>query len=332
MENMKKLSPIILIYIISCIMTYYLISQIGNPIGKWDDLAWILIYTIILLNQLRQKIEIIEITKKLQENMKQDNEIKIETQNKWLRPLVDNINALQSKVQTSIEEKLKSERLKTDLITNVSHDLKTPLTSIINYTDLLKKEKIENENAKKYIHILEEKTKKLKNLTEDLIEASKISSGNETIHLEKLDFKEMILQANGEFTEKLEQRKLELISNLPEENVIVPLDGKKMWRVLENLYQNVVKYSLENTRVYVELEKKNREIIFSMKNISKEKLNISPEELMERFVRGDKSRSTSGSGLGLSISKDLVALQGGRLSIEIQGDLFVIQINFTENY
>lgn len=332
MENMKKLSPIILIYIISCIMTYYLISQIGNPIGKWDDLAWILIYTIILLNQLRQKIEIIEITKKLQENMKQDNEIKIETQNKWLRPLVDNINVLQSKVQTSIEEKLKSERLKTDLITNVSHDLKTPLTSIINYTDLLKKEKIENENAKKYIHILEEKTKKLKNLTEDLIEASKISSGNETIHLEKLDFKEMILQANGEFAEKLEQRKLELISNLPEENVIVPLDGKKMWRVLENLYQNVVKYSLENTRVYVELEKKNREIIFSMKNISKEKLNISPEELMERFVRGDKSRSTSGSGLGLSISKDLVALQGGRLSIEIQGDLFVIQINFTENY
>ena len=332
MENMKKLSPIILIYIISCIMTYYLISQMGNPTGKWDDLTWILIYTIILLNQLRQKIEIIEITKKLQENMKQDNEIKIETQNKWLKPLVYNINTLQSKVQTSIEEKLKSERLKTDLITNVSHDLKTPLTSIINYTDLLKKEKIENENAQKYIHILEEKTKKLKNLTEDLIEASKISSGNETIHLEKLDFKEMILQANGEFAEKLEQRKLELISNLPEENVIVPLDGKKMWRVLENLYQNVVKYSLENTRVYVELEKKNREIIFSMKNISKEKLNISPEELMERFVRGDKSRSTSGSGLGLSISKDLVALQGGRLSIEIQGDLFAIQINFTENY
>ena len=332
MENMKKLSPIILIYIISCIMTYYLISQMGNPTGKWDDLTWILIYTIILLNQLRQKIEIIEITKKLQENMKQDNEIKIETQNKWLKPLVYNINTLQSKVQTSIEEKLKSERLKTDLITNVSHDLKTPLTSIINYTDLLKKEKIENENAKKYIHILEEKTKKLKNLTEDLIEASKISSGNETIHLEKLDFKEMILQANGEFAEKLEQKKLELISNLPEENVIVSLDGKKMWRVLENLYQNVVKYSLENTRVYVELEKKNQEIVFSIKNISKEKLNISPEELMERFVRGDKSRSTSGSGLGLSISKDLVALQGGRLSIEIQGDLFVIQINFKENY
>lgn len=332
MENMKKLSPIILIYIISCIMTYYLISQMGNPTGKWDDLTWMLIYTIILLNQLRQKIEIIEITKKLQENMKQDNEIKIETQNKWLKPLVYNINTLQSKVQTSIEEKLKSERLKTDLITNVSHDLKTPLTSIINYTDLLKKEKIENENAKKYIHILEEKTKKLKNLTEDLIEASKISSGNETIHLEKLDFKEMILQANGEFAEKLEQKKLELISNLPEENVIVSLDGKKMWRVLENLYQNVVKYSLENTRVYVELEKKNQEIVFSIKNISKEKLNISPEELMERFVRGDKSRSTSGSGLGLSISKDLVALQGGRLSIEIQGDLFVIQINFKENY
>ena len=138
----------------------------------------------------------------------------------------------------------------------------------------------------------------------------------------------MILQANGEFAERFEQKKLDLISNLPKEEIQLKLDGKKMWRVLENLYQNAMKYSLENTRIYVDLKRKEEEIEFSIKNISKESLNISPDELMERFVRGDKSRNTTGSGLGLSISKDLVALQGGRLKIEIQGDLFTAIITF----
>jgi len=249
----------------------------------------------------------------------------IECRNAELQELGKNINNLKQGMKKAVEESMKAERLKTDLITNVSHDLKTPLTSIINYTDLLKKEKIENENAQKYIEILEEKSKKLKNLTEDLIEASKISSGNETVNLEKLDLKEMVLQANGEFAEKFETKNLDVISNLPQEAVIMDLDGKKMWRVLENLYQNVYKYSLENTRVYVDLAVHDN-IVFTIKNISKEKLNISPDELMERFIRGDSSRHTGGNGLGLSIAKDLSKLNGGTLKIEIDGDLFVSRL------
>ena len=249
----------------------------------------------------------------------------IECRNAELQELGKNINNIKQGMKKAVEESMKAERLKTDLITNVSHDLKTPLTSIINYTDLLKKEKIENENAKKYIDILEKKSKKLKILTEDLIEVSKISSGNEKATLEKIDFKELVLQANGEFAEKFEEKNLEVISNLPKEAVIVDLDGKKMWRVLENLYQNVYKYSLENTRVYVDLIV-NDHIVFTIKNISKEKLNISPDELMERFIRGDSSRHTGGNGLGLSIAKDLSKLNGGTLSIQIDGDLFVAKI------
>ena len=170
------------------------------------------------------------------------------------------------------------------------------LTSIINYANLLKKENIENENAQKYIEILENKSKKLKNLTEDLIEASKISSGNETVNLQKLNFAEMILQANGEFAEKYESKDLKLISKIEKEGISAQLDSKKMWRVLENIYNNAYKHSLEGTRIYVNVEQ-NDKIVFTMKNISKEELNITPEELMERFVRGDKSRTSGGNGL-----------------------------------
>lgn len=286
-------------------------------------IVWI--YTMVLLNELNFRTQIYEITKQVEMMRKGNMNVSIKCTNSELEELGENINHLKQGMEKAINESIKAERLKTDLITNVSHDLKTPLTSIINYTDLLKKEKIENENAKKYIDILEKKSKKLKILTEDLIEVSKISSGNETVALEKIDFKELILQANGEFAEKFEEKNLEVISNLPKEAVIVDLDGKKMWRVLENLYQNVYKYSLENTRVYVDLIV-NDHIVFTIKNISKEKLNISPDELMERFIRGDSSRHTGGNGLGLSIAKDLSKLNGGTLSIQIDGDLFVAKI------
>lgn len=286
-------------------------------------IVWI--YTMVLLNELNFRTQIYEITKQVEMMRKGNMNVSIKCTNSELEELGENINHLKQGMEKAINESIKAERLKTDLITNVSHDLKTPLTSIINYTDLLKKEKIENENAKKYIDILEKKSKKLKILTEDLIEVSKISSGNEKATLEKIDFKELVLQANGEFAEKFEEKNLEVISNLPKEAVIVDLDGKKMWRVLENLYQNVYKYSLENTRVYVDLAVHDN-IVFTIKNISKEKLNISPDELMERFIRGDSSRHTGGNGLGLSIAKDLSKLNGGTLSIQIDGDLFVAKI------
>ena len=328
-KNIKSTYQPVLEYLLICICYLVIIiffdgfGYVSYASEIYVIIVWI--YTMVLLNELNFRTQIYEITKQVEMMRKGNMNVSIKCTNSELEELGENINHLKQGMEKTINESIKAERLKTDLITNVSHDLKTPLTSIINYTDLLKKEKIENENAKKYIDILEKKSKKLKILTEDLIEVSKISSGNETVALEKIDFKELVLQANGEFAEKFEEKNLEVISNLPKEAVIVDLDGKKMWRVLENLYQNVYKYSLENTRVYVDLIV-NDHIVFTIKNISKEKLNISPDELMERFIRGDSSRHTAGNGLGLSIAKDLSKLNGGTLSIQIDGDLFVAKI------
>lgn len=326
-KHFQNIYKTIIVYIFVFLAYVFIIKNFASygyySVGIYSLIF--LINTIILLHQLSLLIEISEITTKIETMGSGNMENIIECRNAELQELGKNINNIKQGMKKAVEESMKAERLKTDLITNVSHDLKTPLTSIINYTDLLKKEKIENENAKKYIDILEKKSKKLKILTEDLIEVSKISSGNETVALEKIDFKELVLQANGEFAEKFEEKNLEVISNLPKEAVIVDLDGKKMWRVLENLYQNVYKYSLENTRVYVDLIV-NDHIVFTIKNISKEELNISPDELMERFIRGDSSRHTGGNGLGLSIAKDLSKLNGGTLSIQIDGDLFVAKI------
>lgn len=329
-KNIKSTYQPVLEYLLICICYLVIIiffdgfGYVSYASEIYVIIVWI--YTMVLLNELNFRTQIYEITKQVEMMRKGNMNVSIKCTNSELEELRENINHLKQGMEKAINESIKAERLKTDLITNVSHDLKTPLTSIINYTDLLKKEKIENENAKKYIDILEKKSKKLKILTEDLIEVSKISSGNETVALEKIDFKELVLQANGEFAEKFEEKNLEVISNLPKEAVIVDLDGKKIWRVLENLYQNVYKYSLENTRVYVDLIV-NDHIVFTIKNISKEKLNIPPDELMERFIRGDSSRHTGGNGLGLSIAKDLSKLNGGTLSIQIDGDLFVAKIN-----
>ena len=256
----------------------------------------ILIYVAIVIIFLKNVSEYNKIEKKIRNIVSGEYQSEIKTDNKYLKNMVQDINNIKKGIENAVNEKVKSERLKTDLITNVSHDLKTPLTSIINYANLLKKENIENENAQKYIEILENKSKKLKNLTEDLIEASKISSGNETVNLQKLNFAEMILQANGEFAEKYESKDLRLISKIEKEEIFAQLDSKKMWRVLENIYNNAYKHSLEGTRIYVNVEQ-NDKIVFTMKNISKEELNITPEELMERFVRGDKSRTSGGNGL-----------------------------------
>lgn len=246
-----------------------------------------------------------------------------------LKEMAIYINDIAGGFSNAIEESLKSERLKTELITNVSHDIKTPLTSIINYVDLLKKEEIQDEKVKEYIDILDRKSQRLKKLTEDLVEASKVSSGNVQLNIEEIKLKELINQSVGEFKDRFEEKNLKLETNMPAEEIRIKADNRYLYRVIENLFSNVTKYALENSRVYIDMKKEEKDKIeMSIKNISKERLNISSEELMQRFVRGDKSRYTEGSGLGLSIAKSLTELQGGKFNIYIDGDLFKVVISF----
>ncbi len=231
-------------------------------------------------------------------------------------------------LSNAIQQSLKNERQKTELITNVSHDIKTPLTSIINYVDLLKKEEMPNEKAKEYLEILDSKSQRLKRLTEDLVEASKASSGNIKLKMEKINVNEIIKQVSGEFEDKFKARNLEEIMTLPEENVFISADGRYLYRVLENLYSNASKYAMEGSRIYLDVVPKQTSIVIQMKNVSKEKLNITTDELMQRFVRGDSSRNTEGSGLGLSIASSLTELQGGKFHIYLDGDLFKVTLGF----
>lgn len=244
------------------------------------------------------------------------------------RELAENINHISSGLETALQEKVRSERLKADLITNVSHDIKTPLTSIINYVDLIKRENIEDPRIQGYLEVLEQKSQRLKTLTEDLVEASKASSGNLKLEVTSIDFVELIWQTNGEFEEKFALRNLELVPNLPSEPLLIEADGRHLWRVLENLYNNTFKYAMEHSRVYADICQEGDKAAFTIKNISQKPLNIRPDELTERFVRGDVSRATEGSGLGLSIAKSLTELQGGTFLLSIDGDLFKAKVAF----
>ena len=241
------------------------------------------------------------------------------------------VNSLGEGMKAAVQEQMKSERLKADLITNVSHDIKTPLTSIVNYVDLLKRENLENENARNYIRILDEKSQRLKQLTEDLVEVSKITSGNVHLEMQTIDMVELIYQTGGEFNERFEARGLTIVTKLPNQAVLVNADGRQLYRAIENLYTNAAKYALENTRVYVELEVEDTTAVFTIKNISKNPLPEKQEggkDLTARFVRGDVSRTTEGSGLGLSIAKNLTNLMGGEFKIQTDGDLFIAKIQF----
>ncbi|MGL5434453.1 MAG: sensor histidine kinase [Lachnospiraceae bacterium] len=239
------------------------------------------------------------------------------------------LNSIGTGLEQALQDQVKSERLKADLITNVSHDIKTPLTSIINYIDLIKRQNIEDSRIQEYLNVLEQKSQRLKTLTEDLVEASKASSGNIKLEITELDLVEMIWQTNGEFEDKYTARHLSLISALPEEPIIIEADGRHLWRVLENLYNNAAKYAMENSRVYVDIEKDDTKAYVIIKNVSENPLNIEGEDLTERFVRGDVSRTTEGSGLGLSIAKSLTTLQGGSFQILTDADLFKVKIGFT---
>jgi len=238
----------------------------------------------------------------------------------------EDIKSIQGGLKGAVAEAVKGERMKTDLITNVSHDLKTPLTSIINYVDLLKREELGNEKAHEYVGILEEKSGRLKQLVEDLIEASKASSGNLAVKGEKVDLNELVMQACGEYEEKIKNAELDVRINSADKKALVFADGKHMWRIVENLLSNVIKYSMRNSRVYINIDKSDIYGMLTVKNISAFPLDISPEQLTERFVRGDASRTAEGSGLGLSIAQSLTRLQGGMFNIDIDGDLFKVTV------
>jgi signal transduction histidine kinase len=238
------------------------------------------------------------------------------------------LNCIGDGIHKAVDERLKSERMKTELITNVSHDIKTPLTSIINYVDLLEKEDIQGEKAKEYIEVLDRQSNRLKKLIEDLIDASKASTGNVNVTLETVDAGIMLGQAIGEFQDRLDAKGLKVVESSKAKQTNVIADGKLLWRCLANVFSNLCKYSEENTRVYIDTENADdgRRLAITVKNISKDELNISGDELMERFVRGDSSRNTEGSGLGLSIAQSLMELMNGELKIVVDGDLFKVML------
>lgn len=311
----------VILYFIITIVLLLLLGHIGLAIPL--VLLGYILYVILMEINSFKKLE-----KGLKNIYEGDNRTKLNSEDftTAFKKVVEYVNDISNGFENAVEESLKSERLKTELITNVSHDIKTPLTSIINYVDLLKSENIENEKAKEYISILDNKGQRLKKLIEDLVEASKASSGSVKLKLETINIIELIKQAMGEFEDRFAQKKLEIISELPKNNVQVNADSRYMYRVIENLFSNISKYALESSRVYIDAKVIAKKVKIEIKNISKERLNITEEELMQRFVRGDKSRNTEGNGLGLAIARSLTNLQGGKLVCKIDGDLFKVEI------
>ena len=248
--------------------------------------------------------------------------------------LARSVNSIGTSIHQAVETSMKDEKMKADLITNVSHDIKTPLTSIINYVDLIKRENIGDEKIRSYVQVLDAKSQRLKQLTDDLVEASKISSGNISLQFERINFVEFINQVFGEFAEKFDSKGLSLVKNLPANPVFIKVDSRHIFRVIENLYNNIYKYAMEGTRVYLNMgtfldEVSGKEKVFlAIKNISAQPLNVSAEELTERFVQGDESRRSEGSGLGLSIAKNLTKSLEGDFELQLDGDLFKVILTF----
>ena len=290
--------------------------------------GWILVFILFRVYKYLNSVEKIE--KHLKDMYEGNNvdDLDLLEVDKELKNMSKYINNISDGLDSLVEEQMKSERLKTELITNVSHDIKTPLTSIINYVDLLKKEKLDNKKAEEYLEVLDNKSQRLKKLIEDLVDASKASSGNVKLNLEKVNLIELVKQSIGEFEDKFKSKGLKVELKKNKDNIYLMGDSKQLYRVIENTFTNIEKYALENTRVYININEEDGFIKFDIKNISKEELNISSEELMQRFVRGDKSRTTEGSGLGISISKSLVELQRGKFDIVIDGDLFKVSMVF----
>ncbi len=326
LENANIDLKILLVFMTITLIMLVMLG-IFNVFGLFIDCC-IVVY---LLYKLIERANCFENIKKHLKNMydgKEISNLKTSDFTPEFKDIVLCINDISNGFENAKQEGIKSERMKTELITNVSHDIKTPLTSIINYVDLLKKEEINNEKAKEYIDVLDNKSQRLKKLTEDLVEASKASSGNVKLNIEKINIVELIKQTTGEFEDKFKEKNLDIISNMPKETIYINADNRYMYRVIENLFSNISKYALNSSRVYIDVNKTSMNVKISIKNISADRLNISAEELMQRFVRGDKSRTTEGSGLGLSISKSLTELQKGTFELQIDGDLFKVELEF----
>ena len=309
------------LYILSGLVLLFLSAWLWIwPIGIVVGIILTIIYIIMLIKDLVYLDKIMVGAKAAVEGKLN---YKIEEKGRGhLRELAHDINNIKEGLRKSVENEMKSENMKTELITNVSHDLKTPLTSIINYIDLLKRENIEPENARDYVSILDKKSQRLKVLIEDLFEASKAASGAMELNIARIDIGQLLKQALGENDERFKDSKLEVKLNVPDDKVFINGDGKRLYRVFENLLSNIVKYSLSNTRVYIDMFKENDEVIIVMKNISAYELSFDTNEITNRFKRGDASRSTEGSGLGLAIAKSIVELHNGSFKIEADGDLF----------
>ena len=294
----------------------------GNPIAAFFFVTTNVALFIIVCLGFIQYHQICKATERMAagelENLVDENTVP------FFHHIAHNLNSTGKAMTLAVEKATQSERMKTELITNVSHDIKTPLTSIISYVGLLHTTNIQDPKALEYIDILDRKSRRLGQLMADLVDASKVTSGNIAVNMEVINLGELVKQAGGEFESRLEERGIQMISSLPETPVFVYADGRHMWRVLDNLFGNAAKYALDGTRVYVDLTVIGREVLLSVKNISRDALNIRPEELMERFVRGDQSRNTEGSGLGLSIARSLMELQHGTMNIQIDGDLFKV--------
>lgn len=328
----KNISTVYKVALVIAAFWVFELIFMGINAYEGDNLiiCWLVVSAVVSVILLLGAIAFQRVKKGGEKIVNGDLENKIDTAYMFgdIKDFADSLNNINQGLQIVINDKMKSERFKTELITNVSHDIKTPLTSIVNYVDLIKKENCENEKIHEYIEVLDRQSNRLKKLIEDLVEASKASTGNLTVELTKCNLSVLINQAVGEFSERLEAKNLQVVQSVENQELYILADGRRLWRVFDNLLNNVCKYAMPATRFYIDLKCNNGKAVITFKNISELPLTVSGEELTERFVRGDRSRNTEGSGLGLSIAKSLTELQNGSFEINIDGDLFKAKLTF----